>query len=52
VEDEITPPWKEWPKQARVEIIPNAGHLCYVEQPELFNSIVIEFLMATLVNEL
>jgi pimeloyl-ACP methyl ester carboxylesterase len=51
VEDEITPPWKEWPKQARVEIIPNAGHLCYVEQPKLFNSIVIGFLMGTLVNE-
>jgi pimeloyl-ACP methyl ester carboxylesterase len=43
-EDTITPPWTEWPKKAQVQIIPNAGHLCYLEQPELFDQIVIDFL--------
>ena len=43
-EDEITPHWREWPKKARVEIIPNAGHLCYAEQPEIFNSMMLSFL--------
>lgn len=39
-EDEITPLWQGWPSRARLEVIPNAGHLCYIEQPERFNSIV------------
>lgn len=39
-EDEITPMWPQWPPGARVEVIPNAGHLCYIEQPDRFNSIV------------
>ena len=43
-EDEITPLWKELPSGARLEVIPNAGHLCYVEQPEIFNRIVRGFL--------
>ena len=43
-EDEITPVWSEIPRAARLEIIPNAGHLCYAEQPETFNTIVREFL--------
>ena len=43
-EDTITPAWKDWPKRAEVKIIPNAGHLCYLEQPQLFNEIVIDFL--------
>jgi pimeloyl-ACP methyl ester carboxylesterase len=43
-DDEITPQWQSWPSAARVEIIRNAGHLCYAEQPELFNSIVLNFL--------
>jgi pimeloyl-ACP methyl ester carboxylesterase len=43
-QDEITPPWHQWPRQARVQMIPNAGHLCYTEQPEIFNSIVLDFL--------
>ena len=43
-EDNITPQWTDWPKSARVEIIPNAGHLCYIEQAETFNAIVVEFL--------
>ena len=45
-DDEITPVWREFPKRARVEIIQNAGHLCYAEQPESFNSIVLGFLNA------
>jgi len=44
-QDEITPLWHEAPAGARLEIIPNAGHLCYVEQPEKFNSLVREFLL-------
>jgi pimeloyl-ACP methyl ester carboxylesterase len=43
-EDTITPRWERWPQQARVEIIPGAGHLCYAEQPELFNLGVLRFL--------
>lgn len=43
-EDEITPVWDEVPRGTRLEIIPHAGHLCYAEQPALFNSIVTEFL--------
>ena len=43
-EDEITPLWNEMPPGARLEIIPNAGHLCYAERPEEFNRIVREFL--------
>jgi len=42
-DDEITPPWSEWPSKARVEIIKDAGHLCYIEQPDIFNSIVMDF---------
>ena len=44
--DDITPPWRSYPEKAKVEIIPNAGHLCYAEQPERFNSIVLDFLNA------
>ena len=43
-EDEITPQWNEVPSGVRLEVIPNAGHLCYAEQPEIFNAIVREFL--------
>jgi pimeloyl-ACP methyl ester carboxylesterase len=43
-EDEITPLWKETPPGVRLEIIPDAGHLCYIEQPDRFNAIVREFL--------
>jgi pimeloyl-ACP methyl ester carboxylesterase len=43
-EDEITPLWEDIPPGVRLEIIPNAGHLCYIEQPETFNAIVREFL--------
>ncbi len=43
-EDEITPLWDEIPAGARLEVIPNAGHLCYAEQPDAFNTIVREFL--------
>jgi pimeloyl-ACP methyl ester carboxylesterase len=43
-EDEITPQWNDWPEAARVEIIPAAGHLCYAEQPDRFNEVVLEFL--------
>jgi pimeloyl-ACP methyl ester carboxylesterase len=44
VEDQITPLWKELPDGARLAAVPYAGHLCYAEQPELFNAIVREFL--------
>jgi pimeloyl-ACP methyl ester carboxylesterase len=44
-DDQITPQWNDWPESARVEIIPNAGHLCYIEQPETFNQIVLSFLL-------
>ena len=43
-EDEITPLWSEVPSGARLQIIPNAGHLCYIERPDIFNSVVREFL--------
>ena len=43
-EDQITPMWREIPEGARLSVIPFAGHLCYVEQPELFNIIVRGFL--------
>jgi pimeloyl-ACP methyl ester carboxylesterase len=42
-EDEVTPVWKDLPERASVEIVPNAAHLCYAEQPEAFNSIVLGF---------
>jgi pimeloyl-ACP methyl ester carboxylesterase len=43
-EDEITPVWDELPPGAKVEIIRDAGHLCYMEQPKRFDEIVKEFL--------
>ena len=43
-QDEITPLWDELPAGARLKVIPGAGHLCYIEQPDLFNAIVREFL--------
>ena len=43
-EDEITPVWEELPAGAEVRIIPDAGHLCYIEQPARFNEVVREFL--------
>jgi pimeloyl-ACP methyl ester carboxylesterase len=43
-EDEITPLWEDIPAGVRLEIIPDAGHLCYIEQPDTFNAIVREFL--------
>jgi len=43
-EDEITPLWDEVPAGARLAVIPDAGHLCYAEQPDVFNTIVGEFL--------
>ena len=43
-EDTITPRWEQLPKGATVEMIPDAGHLSYVEQPDAFNRIVLEFL--------
>ena len=43
-EDAITPLWRDIPEGARLAAIPYAGHLCYAEQPELFNTIVREFL--------
>jgi len=45
-DDEITPLWEDVPTGARLEIIANAGHLCYIEQPDRFNAIVREFLSA------
>ena len=47
-DDEITPPWKQFPKTANVEMIPEAGHLCYMEQPDIFNRMVLEFLAKSL----
>jgi pimeloyl-ACP methyl ester carboxylesterase len=44
VEDTITPLWRDLPEGGRLAAIPYAGHLCYAEQPELFNAIVREFL--------
>jgi len=43
-EDEITPMWTEVPPGVRLEVISGAGHLCYIENPEQFNTIVREFL--------
>jgi pimeloyl-ACP methyl ester carboxylesterase len=43
-EDEITPVWDEVPTDALSKIIPDAGHLCYIEQPDRFNEIVKDFL--------
>ncbi len=43
-EDEITPLWQERPGAARLEVIAGAGHLCYAEKPEEFNTIVMKFL--------
>ena len=43
-EDEITPVWDEVPMEALLKIIPDAGHLCYIEQPDRFNEIVKDFL--------
>ena len=43
--DQITPMWEEVPPGAKLEIIEHAGHLCYAEQPERFNSIVRKFLL-------
>jgi pimeloyl-ACP methyl ester carboxylesterase len=43
-EDEITPVWDEVPEEALLKIIPDAGHLCYIEQPDRFNEIVKDFL--------
>jgi pimeloyl-ACP methyl ester carboxylesterase len=43
-EDQITPMWRDVPEGARLAVIPFAGHLCYAEQPELFNTIVRGFL--------
>jgi len=43
-EDEITPVWDEVPSGVELKIIPDAGHLCYIEQPEQFNDIVRNFL--------
>ena len=44
-EDEITPLWDQVPAGSRLEVIPNAGHLCYAEQPERFNAVVRDFLL-------
>jgi pimeloyl-ACP methyl ester carboxylesterase len=44
-QDEITPVWEQAPAGASLETIPNAGHLCYAEQPEQFNAIVRDFLL-------
>ena len=43
-EDQITPMWRDIPEGAGLAVIPFAGHLCYAEQPELFNIIVRGFL--------
>jgi pimeloyl-ACP methyl ester carboxylesterase len=43
-EDEITPMWNAVPPGATLKIIPDAGHLCYIEQPDRFNEIVKGFL--------
>jgi pimeloyl-ACP methyl ester carboxylesterase len=43
-EDQITPVWDELPAGVQVEIIPHAGHLCYLEQPDRFNAVVKRFI--------
>jgi pimeloyl-ACP methyl ester carboxylesterase len=50
-EDEITPVWEKVPRGAQLKIIPDAGHLCYIEQPERFNGIVREFLATLKLND-
>jgi pimeloyl-ACP methyl ester carboxylesterase len=47
-EDKITPLWNDIPAGIEVEIIGEAGHLCYMEQPERFNEIVRDFLARNL----
>jgi pimeloyl-ACP methyl ester carboxylesterase len=47
-EDKITPVWEEFPARAQSALIPNAGHLCYIEQPDRFNEIVAKFLLSNL----
>ncbi|GAA2206108.1 alpha/beta hydrolase [Nonomuraea monospora] len=52
-EDELSPPsdadaMAQAVQEGKVEIIPRAGHLSAVEQPEAFNAAVIEFLKAEL----
>ena len=49
-EDEITPVWDEVPTEALLKIIPEAGHLCYIEQPARFNEIVKDFLASRLIQ--
>lgn len=51
-EDEITPLVEGEIMRAaipgsRLEVIPKAGHLCYLEQPDCFNAIVRDFLRAS-----
>lgn len=36
-----------WMRQARLEIVPGAGHAVHLEQPEQFRSLVMEFLDRT-----
>jgi pimeloyl-ACP methyl ester carboxylesterase len=43
-EDQITPVWDVVPPAVELKIIPNAGHLCYIEQPKHFNELVRSFL--------
>jgi pimeloyl-ACP methyl ester carboxylesterase len=42
-DDGITPVWTELPAGVRSEIVLDAGHLCYLEQPDRFNQIVRQF---------
>ncbi len=43
-EDKATRVWKAFPEGAQIKIMPDAGHLCFMEQPDAFNSIVMNFL--------
>jgi pimeloyl-ACP methyl ester carboxylesterase len=43
--------WEKVPRGAQLKIIPDAGHLCYIEQPERFNGIVREFLATLKLND-
>jgi pimeloyl-ACP methyl ester carboxylesterase len=48
-EDEITPVWEdleELPSHVQLKIIADAGHLCYIEQPDQFNETVKRFLVS------
>ena len=50
-EDELTPPaaarhLADRIPGARLEVIPRAGHLSNIEQPETFNRVVLDFLLA------